>query len=122
MVFGKNVNQGVIRKCHMTASVSVVCYKSKTLSDGKSPLLLQVWRNGKRKYQSLGISIDPKYWDFTKDKPKPNCPNGDYIQKIIPDKITEVKKHILIFSADQKDYSRVCGGKKILKMMKLFEC
>ena len=48
----------------MNACVSVVCYKSKTLSNGENPLMLQVSKGGKRKYQSLGISINPKYWDF----------------------------------------------------------
>lgn len=63
----------------MNACVSVVCYKSKTLSNGENPLMLQVSKGGKRKYQSLGISINPKYWDFTRSKPKPNCPNKEYI-------------------------------------------
>ena len=63
----------------MNACVSVVCYKSKTLSNGENPLMLQVSKGGKRKYQSLGISINPKYWDFTRNKPKPgkssvSCP------------------------------------------------
>lgn len=56
----------------MNACISVVCYKSKTLSNGENPLMLQVSKGGKRKYQSLGISILPRYWDFTRNKPKPN--------------------------------------------------
>ena len=39
----------------MNASVSVVCYKSKVLSNGKSPLMLRVTKDRKRKYVSLGI-------------------------------------------------------------------
>ncbi len=89
----------------MNASISVVCYKSKTLSNGENPLMLQVSKNGKRKYQSLGLSINPIYWDFAKNKPKPNCPDGALIQKIILDKITQFQKQILEFNADQKDYS-----------------
>ncbi len=89
----------------MNASISVVCYKSKTLSNGENPLMIQVSKNGKRKYQSLGVSINPKYWDFTKNKPKPNCPNGDFIQKIVLDKVTEYQKQILEFNANQKDYT-----------------
>ena len=76
----------------MNACVSVVCYKSKTLSNGENPLMLQVSKGGKRKYQSLGISINPKYWDFTRNKPKPNCPNKEYIQKIILDKQRELQQ------------------------------
>ena len=41
-----------------------------------------ICKDGKKKYQSLGISVLPRYWDFTRNKPKPNCPNKEYIQKI----------------------------------------
>ena len=89
----------------MNASVSVVCYKSKTLSNGENPLMLRVSKGGKRKYQSLGISINPHYWDFTKNKLKPNCPNKEYIQKIILDKQTELQQRILEFNSEQKEYT-----------------
>jgi hypothetical protein len=59
----------------MNASISVVCYKSKTLSNGEHPLMIQISKDGKRKYQSLGISINADNWDFQKNKPKPKCPN-----------------------------------------------
>jgi hypothetical protein len=74
----------------MNASISVVCYKSNTLSNGENPLMIQVSKNNKRKYQSLGLSVNPKYWDFSKNKPEPNCPNGDFIQKIILDEVTVI--------------------------------
>ena len=99
------VNQDVNQKTRMNASVSVVCYKSKTLSNGESPLMLQVSKSGKRKYQSLGISIKPRYWDFTRNKPKPNCPNKDYIQKIILDKQTELQQRMLELNSEQKEYT-----------------
>ena len=57
--------------------------KWKTLANGESPLMVRVAKGGKRTMQSLGISVNPKYWDFTRNKPKPNCPNKEYIQKII---------------------------------------
>jgi len=79
----------------MNACISVVCYKSKTLSNGENPLMLQISKGGKRKYQSLGISVLPRYWDFTRNKPKPNCPNKEYIQKIILDKQTELQQRML---------------------------
>jgi len=104
-VLQKCVNQDVNHNLHMNASISVVCYKSKTLSNGDHPLMLQVSKDGKRKYQSLGISIDPKFWDFIKNKPKPNCPNGDLIQKVILDKVTEFQKKILELNSNQKDYT-----------------
>lgn len=89
----------------MNASFSVVCYKSKTLSNGENPLMLQVTKDGKRKYQSLGISINPKFWDFAKNKPKPHCPNREYIQKIILDKQAELQKRMLELNSEQKEYT-----------------
>lgn len=90
----------------MNACISVVCYKSKTLSNGENPLMLQVSKGGKRKYQSLGISILPRYWDFTRNKPKPNCPNREYIQKIILDKQRELQQRMLEFNTEQKEYTK----------------
>ena len=89
----------------MNACISVVCYKSKTLSNGENPLMLQISKGGKRKYQSLGISVLPRYWDFTRNKPKPNCPNKEYIQKIILDKQTELQQRMLEFNSEQKEYT-----------------
>lgn len=89
----------------MNASISAVCYKSKTLSNGENPLMLQISKDGKRKYQSLGISLNPKFWDFNKNKPKPNCPDGELIQKIILNKIAECNNQILELNAIQKDYT-----------------
>ena len=65
----------------MNASISVVLYKSKTLANGENPLLVQVSKDGKCKYKSLGLSVNQKLWDFKRSKLKPNCPDGDYIQQ-----------------------------------------
>lgn len=89
----------------MTASISVVCYRSKTLANGQHPLMLQVSLKGKRKYQSLSISVHPDHWDFQKCKPKPSCPDAEYIQKIITDKILLIQKQILEFAANEVDYT-----------------
>ena len=89
----------------MNASLSVVCYKSKTLSTGKHPLMLRICKDRKLKYISLGISIHAKDWDFTKNEPKPKCPDGELIQKIILDKKVEYQKQILEFNAEQKEYT-----------------
>ena len=89
----------------MNATISVVCYKSKTLSNGEYPLMLRICKDGKKKYQSLGISVLPRHWDFTRNKPKPNCPNKEYIQKIILDKQTELQQRVLEFNSEQKEYT-----------------
>ena len=89
----------------MNATISVVCYKSKTLSNGEHPLMLRICKDGKKKYQSLGISTLPRYWDFTRNKLKPNCPNKEYIQKIILDKQAELQQRMLELNSEQKEYT-----------------
>ncbi len=59
----------------MKATVSVIRYKHKVLANGESPLMVRVAKDGKRTMKSLGISVNPIYWDFTKNQPKGNCPN-----------------------------------------------
>ena len=95
------------QKFSMNASVSVVCYKSKTLSNGEHPLMLRISKDNRKKYLSLGVSILPKYWDFEKNRTKPKCPNKELIEKIILDKKVEYQKQILEFNAEQKDYTAV---------------
>lgn len=73
----------------VSATVTVICYKWKTLSNGENPLMLRVTKEGKTKYQSLGISVNPKHWNFKKNELKPKCPNFEQIQKIIVDKKVE---------------------------------
>ena len=66
----------------MKATVNVLCYKSKILRNGEHPIMLRVCKGGKKKYVSLGISVNPIYWDFEKNKPKRNCPNKEQIVKV----------------------------------------
>ena len=90
---------------NMEACISVICYKYKTLSNGESPLMLRIHKDGKRKLLSIGLSIHPQLWDFIKNEPKPKCPNKDLINKIILDKKTEYQKEILELNSEQKDYT-----------------
>ena len=89
----------------MNATINAVCYKSKTLKNGEHPIMLRICKQGKMKYLSLGISLDPKYWDFKKNAPKFNCPNIDYIKKIILDKQMEYQKQILELRAEDKEFT-----------------
>lgn len=91
----------------MSATVNVLCYRSKTLSDGSHPLMICVTKDGVRKYQSLRVSIQPQFWDFNKNKPKRNCPNKVYIQKLINDKIEEYTQQILELTAEKKDFTAI---------------
>lgn len=89
----------------MSATVNVVCYRNKKLSNGESPIMIRVCKDRKTKYKSLGISVNPIYWDFEKNKPKTNCPNKDLILKIILDKEAELQKQILELKADDKEFT-----------------
>ncbi|MGQ8337189.1 phage integrase SAM-like domain and Arm DNA-binding domain-containing protein [Sunxiuqinia sp. A32] len=89
----------------MNASISVVLYRSKTLANGENPLMVQISKNGRRKYQSLGVSVNQKFWDFKKNRPKPDCPNGEYIQQIIFNKVSELQKQVLNFSVEEKEFT-----------------
>jgi len=89
----------------MSATVNVVCYKSKTLSNVENPLMLRVCKDKKVKYQSLGISVNPNHWDFQKNRPKPNCPNRELILKIILEKEAKFQKQILELQSDDKEFT-----------------
>ena len=78
----RKVNQEV-NQYFMKASVSVICYKHKVLANGESPLMLRIAKDGKRTMKSLGISVNPTYWDFGRNQPKNNCPNRNLIKQLI---------------------------------------
>ena len=87
----------------MTTTVNVLCYKSKVLSNGECPLMLRVTKDRKRKYVGLGVSVNPKFWNFSKNEPKAACPNREYIEMLIADKIKEYSAKIIEFKVAQKD-------------------
>ena len=85
--------------------VNILCYKSKTLTNGENPLMIRVCKDGKKKYQSLGISINPDYWDFKKSKPKRNCPDKEKIEDLISLKVKQYSKQILDFKSEEKEFT-----------------
>ena len=89
----------------MNATVNVLCYKSKILSNGEHPLMIRVCKDSKKKYQSIGISVKPEYWDFEKNKPKRNCPNKEQIERIIAEKIKIFSNQIIEYKAENKEFT-----------------
>lgn len=89
----------------MKATVNVLCYRSKTLSNGEHPLMICVCKEGKRKYVSLGISVKPQFWNFDKNRPKRNCPNREQIIKLINEQEQKYSEQILEYSAEQREFS-----------------
>jgi integrase len=103
----------------MNATVNVLCYKSKKLSNGENPLMICVSKNGKRTYKSLGISINPMHWDFDKNKPKRNCPDKEQIEKLIIEKLKVFNETILELNATQKEYTSDSLINRVEKPFKL---
>ncbi len=89
----------------MNATFQVLCYKSKTLSNGENPLMICVSKEGKRKYVSLGISVNPKHWDFVKNELRRNCSNKELIKRLIIEQELKYSEQILEYSIENKDYS-----------------
>lgn len=89
----------------MDTTISVICYKSKTLSNGEHPLMLRIAKNGKSKYKSLKISVAAKHWDFDKNIPKPNCPHKDLINKIILKTKLEYQQKVLEKKANEEEFT-----------------
>ena len=89
----------------MNTSLEAICYKSKTLADGTSPIMLRLTKNGKRKYISLHISVKPTYWDFNKNQPKRNCPDKDTILAIIEKRTAEYRAKVNELKVENKEYT-----------------
>lgn len=89
----------------MDATISVICYKSKTLANGEHPLMLRIAQNGKSTYKSLKISVAAKHWDFERNVPKPNNPNKDLIQKIILKTKLDYQQRILEKKANSEEFT-----------------
>ena len=103
----------------MSVTVEVVCYKSKVLANNESPLMLRITKDRKRKYLSIGISLNPTYWDFQKNKPKRNCPNKSQIERIISIKVSEYREQILEFNAENKGFTTTTLVEKVRSPVKL---
>ena len=97
----------------MSTTVNVLCYRSKTLSNGEHPLMIRVCKDGKKKYSSLGISINPEHWDFIKNKPKRSCPNKEQIEKLVRERTKDYMEQILEYKTENRNYSPVTLIEKV---------
>lgn len=75
--------------------------------------MLRVTKDRKRKYVSLGISVNPAYWDFSKNEPKADCPNREYIELLIADKIKEYSAKIIELKATNQEFTSTSLVEKV---------
>lgn len=89
----------------MSETVNVLCCKSETLKDGSHLLMVRICKDGKKKYQSLGISVLPAHWNFKKNGPTEDCPNRDEILMLIQQRVCELQKAIFSKRIEGKDFT-----------------
>ncbi len=89
----------------MSTTVNAICYKSKVLKNNENPLMIRVCKDRKMKYLSLGLSINPDFWDFKKNKPKINYPNKEELEKLIADKLILFSTKIMELKAMDKEFT-----------------
>ena len=91
----------------MATTINVLCYRSKTLSNGEHPIMVRICKDGKKKYVSVGISAKAKHWNFEKNEPKPNCPNREHINFLIASKKAEYEKEAIKRAFSKKDINNI---------------
>lgn len=89
----------------MNATIDVLAETYRITSKGCIPIVLRVFKDGKKKIVRMGISVHPEHWDATKNKIKSNCPNKEYLDSIITGILSKYQKQILEFQSIGKDYS-----------------
>lgn len=98
-------------------TINVICYKSKKLANGESPLMIRICKDGKKKYVGLGISVSPRHWDFQKQHPRSNCPNYEEIKILIHRTVQEYREKAFCLKSNDREFTAntlgdVIGTKK----------
>ena len=94
-------------------TVDVICYKYKPLKSGELPLKIRICKDRKTRYINLGVSTKAEYWDFEKNQPKSNCPDREMLEKLIANKISEVKSKIVELKSEDKEFSATTLVEKV---------
>ena len=67
--------------------------------------MLVVTKDGKRKYEALGLSCHPDQWDFKKCTPKRNHPEKLKIEAIVQKRVSELQTQVLDLKMNEKEFS-----------------
>jgi len=71
------------------ASTKIVLRENKAKTNGEVPLYLRIIKDRKAKFISLGIAIDPKFWDEKKLVVKKAHPNSGRLNKYLAKKMAD---------------------------------
>ena len=102
----------------MSTTISVVCCKCKVLKNNEFHLILRICKGGKRKYESIGISILPSLWDIKQNKPTRKCPNKEYIERLIAEKVKVYTDKVIEFKSQEKEFTATSLMEKVNKPVK----
>ena len=89
----------------MEATITVFCNKFKVLKNGECPIMLRVAKDGKRSMKSLGVSVNPVYWDFSKNCPKKNCPNRVTLMQLISQTLAKYQGKMMVAKVKGEEIS-----------------
>ena len=99
-------------------TVDVICYKYKPLKNGELPLKIRVCKARKTRYINLGVSTRKEDWDFEKNQPKADCPNKELLEKLIFNKISEVRSKVVELKSEDKEFSATTLIEKVSNPVK----
>ena len=87
------------------ASVKIILFESKTLSDNTHPVMLRITKNRKSKYFNLGFKCNLKEWDKKRGLFKKNHYNYKKRNLILSAHLKRAFQIIDTFAENQKDFS-----------------
>lgn len=108
-------------------TVDVICYKYKPLKNRELPIKIRICKDRKTRYINLDVSTQAEHWDFEKNQPKSNCPDREMLEKLIANKISDVKSKIVELKSEDKEFSattlveKVSNPSKIITVGELFK-
>lgn len=89
----------------MNVHITTICRKDKLNKRNEAPLALKVTLNHQCKKVSLGVNINPIYWDETSNQLREGVPLKEQIQFVIDSAIHKLKQKILAFQIQEKEFS-----------------
>jgi integrase len=87
------------------ATIDVICYKYTPLKNHELPLKIRICKNRKTRYISLNVSTKAEHWDFENNRPKDNSPDKELLDKLIAQKISEIRSKIVELKSENKDFT-----------------